>query len=71
MKIALFMIMCSAISSQCLKPTQISTHNNFYDCMTSGYEQALNKTIELEAEQVNEHKIYIKFYCTPVKEIES
>ena len=63
MKIALFMIMCSGITGQCLDPHKLNTHDDFYSCMTSGYEESLNKTLEIGQEQVNEHKIFIKFVC--------
>ena len=72
MKIALFMIMCSGISSDCLPPHFLNTHDTYYDCMINGYQQSIMKTEEIGAEQINEHKIYIKFVCAPeIKEEKS
>jgi hypothetical protein len=41
-------------------PTQFETS---YDCMVAGYEEALRKTQDIGAKEINTHKIYIKFDC--------
>jgi hypothetical protein len=65
MKIALFIIMCSGVAGQCLEPYKLNIHDNFYNCMISGYEEAIKKTKEIGQEEIDEHKIYIKFVCAP------
>ena len=62
MKILLTIIMCSAVSDTCLTPfTFDEPYNSTYECMIDGYTKALEKTIELGKEDVNEYDIYIKF----------
>jgi|TARA_A100001011_G_C14164823_1_gene779861 SpoVK/Ycf46/Vps4 family AAA+-type ATPase len=64
MKISLILIMCSALANECLPPQAYNkVYDNFYDCMVSGYQESLNKSKELGKEQVNHHKIYIRFQC--------
>ena len=54
--------MCSAVSDTCLTPfTFDEPYNSTYECMIDGYTKALEKTIELGKEDVNEYDIYIKF----------
>ena len=65
MKIALFMIMCSATANQCMEPHKLSTFNNQYDCLLGGYEESIKKTTEIGKHEINKHQIYIKFVCTP------
>ena len=50
MKIALFMIMCSAAANQCMEPHKLSTFNNQYDCLLGGYEESIkNKELEIRS----------------------
>ena len=64
MKILLTIIICSAVSDSCLAPfTFDKPYNSTYECMIDGYTKALEKTIELGKEDVNEYDIYIKFMC--------
>jgi|TARA_B110000971_G_scaffold175341_1_gene180565 hypothetical protein len=64
MKILLTIIMCSAVADTCLTPfTFDEPYNSTYECMIDGYTKALEKTIELGKEDVNEYDIYIKFMC--------
>ena len=65
MKIALFMIMCSGLANSCLEPHKLNTYDTFYDCMSAGYKESLEKIEAVGPEEVNEYKIFIKFYCTP------
>jgi len=56
--------MCSAVADTCLTPfTFDEPYNSTYECMIDGYTKALEKTIELGKEDVNEYDIYIKFMC--------
>ena len=65
------MILCSGLSGNCLEPHKLNTtYNNFYDCMIGGYEESLSRMQVLGPEAVNEHQMFIKFFCTPEKNIE-
>ena len=69
MKIFLFIILCSGVAGKCLDPYKSNTtYDNFYDCMISGYEESLSRMEVLGPEAINEHKMFIKFFCTPEKE---
>ena len=58
------MIICSATSGQCLPPFQVDKfYKDGYDCMLDGYKMSLQKTKEIGREEINKHKIYIKFGC--------
>ena len=46
-----------------MPPHHFSTYNNFYDCFKNGYEESLRKTKEIGKEQINEHKIFMRFNC--------
>ena len=63
MKIALFLIMCSGVSGDCMPPHYFNTYTNYYDCFDAGYTESLKKTKEIGKEEINEHKIYIRFNC--------
>ena len=38
-----------------------------YECMIAGYSEARKKTQQIGFKAINEHQIYIKFHCAPVK----
>ena len=58
------MIMCSAVAGQCMPPFKSDkVFKDEYDCMVEGYTMALEKTIEIGREDINNNKIYIKFGC--------
>ena len=67
MKIALFMIMCSAVANECMPPHKLGHHDTLYECLNAGYTESLKKSKEIGQEEVNKHEIYIKFICTPEK----
>lgn len=67
MKIALFMILCSSVASNCLEPIKINTYNTFYDCMNAGYLESYNKNTQIGPDDVNNYKMYIKFICADEK----
>ena len=68
MKIVLTMIFCSAMHNMCQDPVSISQHNSWYDCMNTGYQEALDKTKQIGRQTVNKELIYIKFTCKELKE---
>lgn len=69
MKIALFMIMCSAAANTCMDPFKFSTHDTHFDCLKAGYEESINKIDEIGKQEINKHRIFIKFICTPDTEV--
>jgi hypothetical protein len=65
MSYLLTIIMCSGLANQCLQPFTFPTqYPNSYTCMVEGYKKAMEKTIDIGAEEVNKHQIYIKFDCS-------
>lgn len=70
MKIALVMLMCSAIEGVCMPPHMMpTTYNTYYDCLQAGYEEAVKKQKEIGREETNKHNIFIRFSCKPINEI--
>jgi len=64
MKIVLALIICSGTAGTCLPPyTLPQTYSSTYECMMEGYKQSLDKMKEIGKEDVDKHKIYIKFHC--------
>ena len=58
------MIICSATTGTCLPPFRLDNfYKDGYDCMLDGYKMSLKKTEEIGREEINKHKIYIKFGC--------
>jgi|TARA_B100000886_G_C20356712_1_gene463333 hypothetical protein len=58
------MIICSATTGTCLPPFRLDNfYKDGYDCMLDGYKMSLEKTEEIGREEINKHKIYIKFGC--------
>ena len=70
MKILLSLIICSQVANSCMEPYQWPEQfNTTYDCMMFGYEESMNKMLEIGREEVNKHNIYIKFTCNPINTI--
>lgn len=64
MKLVLALIMCSATYSTCLPPIDTKKEfNNWYDCSIAGYQESLNLLQTSFFEEVNKHKLYVKFFC--------
>ena len=67
MKFTLAFLLCSTIAETCLPPHVY--HLEFdteYDCLIKGYEESLDKIIQIGPKDVNTHSMYIKFGCYPV-----
>ena len=51
----------------CQDPVPVSQHNSWYDCMNTGYQEALDKTKQIGRQTVNKELIYIRFSCQETK----
>ena len=64
MKIMLVMFICSGVAQNCIPPiTSPELFKDEYSCMMAGYTTAASMTQDMGREEVNKHKIYIKFEC--------
>jgi len=69
-KWALVLVICSFESNTCIPPFNYPIQfDDAYDCMMTGYQESINKTIEIGREDINKHNIYIKFSCNPINTI--
>ena len=67
MKFALAFFLCSSIADTCLPPYVFDLQfDTEYDCLIKGYEESLDKIIQIGPKDVNTHSMYIKFGCYPV-----
>tara|TARA_A100000172_G_scaffold72313_2_gene53381 strand:- start:237 stop:491 length:255 start_codon:yes stop_codon:yes gene_type:complete len=63
-KFGLAFLLCSYIAETCLPPHIYEIEfDSEYDCLVVGYEESLNKIIEIGEEDINTHRMYIKFGC--------
>ena len=66
MKIALAMIMCTALYQEWLPPHPMpETYKTHYDCLEAGYKESIKKLKEIGREEINKYNTYIKFVCYP------
>jgi len=66
MKFLLTMLICSASAqgTTCLPPHTFDIlYKDGYDCMLAGYTKSHEKIIEIGREEINKHKIFVKFGC--------
>ena len=62
--VSLILYMCSVTANTCMPPYVWPTQfESSYECMIAGYEEAIRKTKEIGREEMNKHKIFIKFDC--------
>ena len=67
MKIALMIIICSAVAGECQAPFQNKQlFEDWSNCMYRGYNDSLELLNVMGDEYINEHKIYIKFSCKEI-----
>ena len=68
MKFVLSIILCSGISGTCLESYPMpDKYNDLYSCLIGGYPESITKIELIGPKDVNEHKIFIKFFCQEVK----
>ena len=66
MNFILTMFICASTAQgiQCLPPVKFDIlYKDGYDCMVDGYIKSHEKMVEFGREEVNKHKIFIKFGC--------
>ena len=64
MKFILTMIICSGVSGQCMPPfTFENSYIGGYECMLDGYKKAYDRIEAMGKDEVDKHRIYIKFGC--------
>ena len=64
MNFTLFMLICSLTAGECMPPHPMpDKYNSIYDCLNAGYAESLRKSKEIGKEEINKHKIYIRFVC--------
>ena len=64
MKVILILYLCSMTTGSCLSPYQFPTEfNNMYECLNTGYSEALKKSKEIGKKEVIENEIFIRFVC--------
>ena len=64
MKFTLLMLICSLTAGECMPPHPMpDKYNSIYDCLNAGYAESLRKSKEIGKEEINKHKIYIRFVC--------
>jgi len=66
MNFLLTMLICSSTAQgiTCLPPHTFDiSYKDGYECMLDGYTKSHEKMVEFGREEVNKHKIFIKFGC--------
>jgi|TARA_R100001460_G_scaffold26374_1_gene53309 hypothetical protein len=68
MKILLSLILCSGVAVECMPPYDWpTTYPDMYQCMLAGYQESINKMIEIGRTDVNQYDMYVKFTCAPMQ----
>jgi len=69
MKFILTFIFCSGMANSCLPPVGYDeTYPSLYTCLNAGYAESMVQLKEIGEKDVNEKRIFIKFFCTPSQE---
>ncbi len=64
MEYMLILALCFGIDNKCLKPISPDLNfNDYYSCITFGYDASKNLLAGMTPPQVNESKAYVKFIC--------
>ena len=57
------------MANSCLPPVQYDiSYPDLYTCLNAGYSESIVQLEKIGANDVNEKKIFIKFFCTPSQE---
>ena len=58
------------MAGSCLPPIEhIESYKDLYTCLDAGYKESIVKLGKIGPADVNEKRIFIKFYCAPMQEI--
>ena len=69
MKFLLIFIFCSGVAGSCLPPIEHKeSYPDLYTCLNAGYKESIVKLGKIGPVDVNEKRIFIKFYCSPMQE---
>ena len=69
MKFILTFIFCSGLANQCLPPVEYEdSYPDLYTCLDAGYRESIVQLEKIGPKDVNEKKIFIKFFCSPTQE---
>ena len=70
MKFILTFIFCSGMANSCLPPMEYEeSYPDLYTCLNAGYAESIVQLEKIGVNDVNQKKIFIKFFCTPSQEI--
>ena len=69
MKFILTFIFCSGLANQCLPPIEYEgSYPDLYTCLNAGYKESIVQLSKIGPADVNEKRIFIKFFCSPTQE---
>ena len=69
MKIILIMLVCSFTSGTCTPPLVLDEKfDDMYSCLIRGYEESINRTMEIGREEINKQGLFTRFACREVTE---
>ena len=69
MNFILTFIFCSGMANSCLPPVHHTASSpDLYTCLNAGYKESIVQLEKIGANDVNQKKIFIKFFCTPSQE---
>ena len=69
MKFILTFIFCSGMANSCLPPVPYeSSYPDLYTCLDAGYRESIVQLGNIGPTEVNEKRIFIKFFCSPTQE---
>jgi hypothetical protein len=69
MKFILTFIFCSGLANQCLPPIEYEgSYPDLYTCLDAGYRESIVQLGKIGPTEVNEKRIFIKFFCSPTQE---
>ena len=70
MNFILTFIFCSGMANSCLPPMEYEeSYPDLYTCLNAGYAESIVQLEKIGVNDVNQKKIFIKFFCTPSQEI--
>ena len=69
MKFILTFIFCSGMAGSCLPTIEhTGSYKDLYTCLDAGYRESIVQLEKIGPADVNEKRIFIKFYCSPMQE---